>query len=160
MGAFVLGTKSRFKLQDLRENPRRAVERAIALTVVDFTVGETLRTKERQAQLVSVGASRTMESKHLTGEAVDLWAWVDGAVRWDWPLYYHIARAMREAAIELDMPITWGGAWDRDIRYLSEDLGWEVEQYVTRWRERNPDKKRNPLIDGPHFEARSIPVEA
>lgn len=40
---------------------------------VPFTVIEGLRTKARQAQLVKAGASKTSNSRHLTGHAVDLW---------------------------------------------------------------------------------------
>ena len=50
---------------------------------VPFIVVEGMRTRERQAQLVKSGASRTMDSRHLTGHAVDLAPTVDGEVRWD-----------------------------------------------------------------------------
>lgn len=42
-------------------------------SAIPFTVIEGLRTKERQAQLVKAGASKTSNSRHLTGHAVDLW---------------------------------------------------------------------------------------
>ena len=64
----------------------------------------------RQQQLFNSGASTTMNSRHLTGHAVDLGAWV-GAVRWDWPLYHRIAEAMKAAAAELGVSIIWGGDW-------------------------------------------------
>ena len=51
-----------------------------------------------------------MNSRHLTGHAVDVAAWVDG-VRWDWPLYDAIAVAVKQAAKELDVAIVWGGDW-------------------------------------------------
>jgi peptidoglycan L-alanyl-D-glutamate endopeptidase CwlK len=89
----------------------KVVERAIVLTTVDFTVLEGLRTLERQAQLVKSGASQTMNSRHLTGHAVDLGAWVTNQVRWDWPLYHKIAKAMKAAAQELEIAIEWGGDW-------------------------------------------------
>jgi len=74
-------------------------------------VTEGLRTRERQAQLVAKGASQTMNSKHLTGHAVDLAATVDGEVRWDWPLYPKLATAMKRAAAEQGIEVTWGGDW-------------------------------------------------
>ncbi|WP_235869856.1 M15 family metallopeptidase [Veronia nyctiphanis] len=52
-----------------------------------------------------------MNSRHLTGHAVDLGAWVCGEVRWDWPLHYRIADAVKAASIELGIPIEWGGDW-------------------------------------------------
>jgi len=78
---------------------------------LDFIVTEGLRTKERQAALLKAGASRTMNSKHLTGRAVDLAAVVDGEVRWDWPLYHKLAKTMKDAANALGVQIVWGGDW-------------------------------------------------
>jgi peptidoglycan L-alanyl-D-glutamate endopeptidase CwlK len=52
-----------------------------------------------------------MNSRHLNGCAVDLGAWFAGTVRWDWPLYYKIAFAMKEAAKELNVDMEWGGDW-------------------------------------------------
>ena len=52
-----------------------------------------------------------MNSRHLTGHAVDLGALLEGKIRWDWPLYHEIAAAMKEAARELEVEIEWGGDW-------------------------------------------------
>jgi peptidoglycan L-alanyl-D-glutamate endopeptidase CwlK len=87
------------------------VRRAIQLTPVDFTVREGLRTIARQRQLVAKGASKTMNSRHLTGHAVDLAPLDDGQVSWDWPLYHKMAPAVKAAAEELGIDIDWGGDW-------------------------------------------------
>ena len=108
---FKLGKRSQERLVGVHPDLVRVVERAITLTTVDFTVLEGLRTSERQAQLVKAGASQTMNSRHLTGHAVDLGAWVGGQVRWDWPLYHKIAKAMKMAASDLEIAIEWGGDW-------------------------------------------------
>lgn len=76
-----------------------------------FIVTEGLRSKERQAQLVKAGASWTMNSKHLTGRAVDVAAKVAHQIRWDWPLYEDIAVAFKEAAWSMEIDIVWGGDW-------------------------------------------------
>jgi peptidoglycan L-alanyl-D-glutamate endopeptidase CwlK len=89
----------------------RVVERAIEITTVDFTVLEGLRLPERQKALVEAGASQTLNSRHITGHAVDLGAWVGDEVRWDWPLYHKIAAAMKEAAMQEGVSIVWGGDW-------------------------------------------------
>ena len=78
---------------------------------LSFIITEGVRTLARQKQLVAAGASRTMNSKHLTGRAVDLAATVAGRVRWDWSLYPVLASAMKEAAQELGVSIVWGGDW-------------------------------------------------
>lgn len=77
----------------------------------DFIVTDGVRTKERQVELVRSGASDTLNSRHLTGHAVDLAALVGTQVRWDWPLYHKLAEYMRAAAAELGTPIIWGGNW-------------------------------------------------
>ncbi len=78
---------------------------------MEFIVTEGVRTVTRQAELVKAGASRTMKSRHLTGHAVDLAPLIGGEVRWDWPPFYRIADAMKAAAKDLIVPITWGGEW-------------------------------------------------
>ena len=109
--AFVLGNRSIQRLDGVHQHLKLVVYEAIKLTPVDFTVLEGLRTKERQRILFDQGATTTMNSRHLTGHAVDLGAWVDGEVRWDWPLYHRIAEAMKTAAAVQRIPIEWGGDW-------------------------------------------------
>ena len=113
MSKFKLSLRSMEKMQGVHADLQRVVMRAIELTDVDFVVLEGLRSNERQAALVKAGASRTMDSRHITGHAVDLGAWVDKRVAWDWPLYHTIAVAMLYAAKELKVPIVWGGDWKR-----------------------------------------------
>jgi len=95
----------------------RVVERA--RLAAPFIIVEGLRTRERQAKLVAIGASRTMNSRHLTGHAIDLAYWLDdddgtpeaGEVRWDWPLAHRIAAAMKNAAAAEGVALVWGGDW-------------------------------------------------
>lgn len=110
---FKLGPTSILRLQQVHSDLVKVVERAIQLSEIDFTVLEGIRTKERQAELLKAGATTTMNSRHLTGHAVDLGALVGGKVRWDWPLYFKIADAMKAAAKELDIPLEWGGDWKK-----------------------------------------------
>lgn len=110
---FVLGNRSRANLQGVHPDLVRVVERAIKITKVDFTVIEGLRSPSRQAELVKAGASRTSNSRHLTGHAVDVAAYVGGEIRWDWPLYPQIAEAFKQAAKEEGVALVWGGDWPR-----------------------------------------------
>ena len=110
---FVLGRASLAKLAGVHPDLVRVVKRAIALTPVDFRVTEGLRSIERQRELVKAGASKTMNSRHLTGHAVDVVALVGGAVRWDWPLYDRIAKAFKAAAKAEGVPLEWGGDWPK-----------------------------------------------
>lgn len=108
---FKLGKKSLKRLEGLHPDLVAVVELAIKRTKVDFTVLEGMRTITRQYKLYDAGASRTLRSRHLTGHAVDLGAWVDGKVDWSWPLYDDIAKAMKESSLELDIGLEWGGDW-------------------------------------------------
>lgn len=124
--------------------------RALELTKQDFGVFEGLRSLERQRRLFTAGASRTMDSLHLRGRALDLVPYVDGRLQWQDPLCDKVAVAMRQASIELDVPITWGAVWDRLLSELDPaDLASEVLRYVARFRVAND---RSPLVDRPHFQ--------
>lgn len=108
---FKLSQRSLDRMKGVDERLVNVVKRAIEISEVDFIVTEGLRTKERQAELMKAGATRTMNSKHIVGKAVDLAAVVDGQVRWDWPLYSKLATAMKRAAEILNIKIEWGGDW-------------------------------------------------
>ena len=108
---FNFSQRSKSNLQGLHPDLVRVAKRAIQLTKVDFVVTEGLRTRERQAQLKAAGASRTLNSRHITGHALDVAALVGREVRWDWPLFARIADAFKAAAKEEGVPIVWGGDW-------------------------------------------------
>ena len=107
---FALSDKSIQKMDGVKDD-LRVVKRAIEISDTDFAVIEGLRTKERQAYLVKKGASKTMNSKHLTGDAVDIAPVIDGKISWDFEHYYPMAKAMAKAATELGVKVRWGGAW-------------------------------------------------
>ena len=105
---YQLGTKSRERLKGVHPDLVAVVERAIGLSSQDFSVGEGLRSVERQRELYNTGKSKTMNSRHLTGHAVDLFPY---PISWDWDYFYPIADAMKEAAKDLGVEIEWGGDW-------------------------------------------------
>lgn len=107
---FKLSARSLKALEGVHPDLVAVVRRALQISEIDFVVTEGLRTPARQKQLHAAGASQTLNSRHLTGHAVDLAAWV-GQVRWDWPLYPKLAKAMKAAAAELGVKIVWGGDW-------------------------------------------------
>lgn len=111
--SFRLSERSRTRLKGVHPALVEVIEAAILTTPVDFMVTEGLRTPARQASLVRAGASRTLNSRHITGHAVDVAAMVDGAIRWDWPLYPRIAGAIKAAAKAKGVALVWGGDWPR-----------------------------------------------
>lgn len=155
---FKLGLKSRFRLRGVHDDLVRVVERAVTLAEVDPTVLEGVRTPERQEKLFKAGASRTLKSRHLSGHAVDLGVLVDGKISWSWVLYLRLAPAMIMASRDLNVPLTWGGVWDRTTDQLDEhNLEGEIAAYTKRWHLANPFKgegmgPQGPLLDGPHWE--------
>lgn len=111
--SFRLSERSRARMRGVHPALVGVIEAAILTTPVDFRVTEGLRTPARQASLVRAGASRTLNSRHITGHAVDVAAMVDGAIRWDWPLYPRIAEAIKSAAKAKGVALVWGGDWPR-----------------------------------------------
>jgi len=109
--SFILSQKSLRRLEGVNPALVQVVKRAIQITPIDFIVVEGLRTKERQAYLVEKGASKTMNSRHLTGDAVDLAPIVDNKVSWDWKHFYPLAEAVKEAAKQVKVEVEWGGDW-------------------------------------------------
>ncbi|TEW87207.1 M15 family peptidase [Psychrobacter sp. 230] len=107
-----LSAKSLDRLKGLHPDLVKIVERAIEITDIDFSVGEGLRSITRQKELYQQGATMTMNSRHLTGHAVDLIALdEDGKVTWDWKYYQPLAAAMKQAAKDVCVSIEWGGDW-------------------------------------------------
>ena len=122
---FILGSRSLSRLEGVHPDLIAVVKLAIKKTEVDFTVLEGMRSVSRQRKLVRDGASTTMNSRHLTGHAVDIGALVSGKVRWDWPLYHRLAVAMKEAAMELKVDMDWGGDWKDFPDGPHYQLSWE-----------------------------------
>lgn len=111
---FELSQKSLNKLAGVHPDLVKVIKRAIEITPVDFTVIEGLRTKEQQAYYVKKGVSKTMRSRHLTGHAVDIAPIIDGKVSWNMKDYKPVVDAVKQAALELKIPMEHGYDWGWD----------------------------------------------
>jgi len=152
MSKYKLSKRSLSKLEGVNEPLVATVKRAIELTKVDFGVICGLRTEEEQRALVAKGASQTMRSRHLTGDAVDLMAYIDGRGCWELKMYDEIADAMKQAAQETGAKIRWGCAWHiDDIRNWH---GGTMEDAMNRYIDLRRAAKASVFLDGPHFELR------
>ena len=147
--AFKLSQRSLDRLEGVKPDLVNVVKRAIELTTVDFGVIEGVRTEERQKELVAKGASKTLKSKHLDGNAVDLMVYVDGRGCWELNLYDEVADAMRQAAIEEGVPVRWGCAWHIDN---IEDYDGTMEDAMNAYIDLRRSQGKRPFLDGPHFE--------
>lgn len=134
-----LNERSRKNLQGVHPDLVAVVEKARER--VDFLVTEGLRTKERQAFLVKSGKSQTQNSRHLYGLAVDLCD-CDGC--YDIPDMHEIAKAMKAAAIELEVPIRWGGDWKsfKDTPHFELDRARYPDNGANKPKVLKPDDKK------------------
>ena len=143
---YKLGTRSKQKLSGVHPDLIAVVTKAISISTVDFTVLEGIRSVIRQRELYKAGKSTTMNSRHITGHAIDLAPW---PISWDWDEFYPIADAMKEAAEDLDISIDWGGAW-----HLGSINGWDgsSEEAYNEYVSLRESQGRTPFGDGPHFQ--------
>lgn len=147
---FQLSTRSLTNLQGVDERLVRVVQRAIEITTVDFGVVEGVRSQERQIELYEKGASQIREGgKHVEGKAVDLMAYIGSRGSWELNLYDNIADAVKQAAIEANVAVRWGAAWNiDDIRLWRGTMEEAMNFYIDTRRKQN----KRPFIDAPHFE--------
>lgn len=149
MNQFKLSQRSLNNLEGVDSRLVDVVHYAIRVTRIDFGVIQGLRSLDEQRELVARGASQTMNSKHLTGKAVDLMAYIGSRGSWELNLYDDIADAMKLGALEVGVPVRWGGAWNvSDIREWDGTMQDAMDFYVDTRRSQG----RRPFIDGPHFE--------
>ena len=126
--------RSLTNLRGIHPELRRVMDRAMREAPFAFIVTEGLRTLARQQELVRIGASKTLNSRHLTGHAVDLVPYVDidkdGKVEveemYSWPLYYKLAPVIKAAADKEDVAIVWGGDWVK----FRDGPHWELDRRV------------------------------
>ena len=85
-------------LKGIHPDLRRVIDRALQQSPYDFIVIEGLRTMQRQRELVANGDSTTMNSRHLTGHAVDLLPVGPNGPAFAWPLYDRLGPAVKAAA--------------------------------------------------------------
>ena len=104
------GKRSRERMRGVDSRLINVMNELIKL--MDVTIIEGLRTKERQEELVAKGASETKFSKHIEGKALDLspypidWENRDGL--------YYMGGMIRGIAQQLGYDIRYGGDWDSD----------------------------------------------
>ena len=157
---YAFGAISKLELQGVHPDLVAVAQKAIAISSQDFAVHDGLRTLVEQEKLKAKGAAMTLNSMHLKqpdgyGHAMDLVPYINGKLRWEWGPIYLIASAVHEAASELDVPLKWGGVWDRlfnDLNGSSESLEDEVQNYVQR---RKAEGKK-AFIDGPHYQLATL----
>lgn len=118
-------------LSSVKPELQAVVRLAAANSTRRFRVFEGLRTLEIQKAYVARGVSKTLNSRHLTGDAVDLWPLGDydgdGSFETDHKdmvAFKEVVQAMVEAAKDLNFPLTSGGlAWGWDWYHFQRTWG-------------------------------------
>jgi peptidoglycan L-alanyl-D-glutamate endopeptidase CwlK len=129
------------KLKGVHPDLVAVVNRAAELYKGEFKVTEGLRTLARQKQLKANGKSKTLNSRHLTGHAVDVSPIVDGSISWDKRDYNELGRVFKQAARELKIPIEWGGDW-----------GWDFPHWQLPWKKYPKDTQIAEASDEPEYQ--------
>ena len=147
MSNWKFGGRSKRLLKDVDKNIQQLAKRALLLSEVDFGVICGMRTKSEQRLLVASGASKIMNSKHLTGDAMDILTYLGSRGSYDSRLYFKVAEAVKTASIELGIPVRWGGCW-KNIGVKGANLDEYVAEYVAR----KITQGKTPFLDFGHFE--------
>ena len=111
MGLRVFSERSVHNLTLVHPDLIKLAYKALQLSSVDFGVIEGVRTLERQRELVQEGKSQTLKSRHLSGHAIDVFAYPTPLGSWDFKYYQEIAMAFKTASQILNIPVEWGGDW-------------------------------------------------
>lgn len=119
---YALTSADERKLVGVNARLVRVVREVAARYPGRFSVIEGVRTKARQRALVAKGASRTMNSKHLIGRAVDVVPVIGGRVSWDWAHYHALVACAKAVSAELGIPLTFGYDWGWDAPH------WEMKE--------------------------------
>ena len=147
--AFTLSQRSLGRLDGVKNQLHSVVTTAIGLSNIDFGVTSGLRTQKEQEDLVARGASQSLKSKHLTGDAVDVVAYIGSRISWELNLYDDIADAFKEAAIKEGVSIRWGASW-----HIPQFDKWEgtAEEAMMEYIDLRRSLGKRPFIDAVHFE--------
>lgn len=114
---YKLSPSSKKRLEGVNPVLIDVLELALSLTKVDFGIPPSggKRTAEQQKALYDEDLSQLdgykNKSRHQSGNAVDVFAYVDGKASWDEDDLTHVATAILSAASKLKVPLIWGGHW-------------------------------------------------
>lgn len=108
---FKFSQRSETNLNGVNPDLVKVIRRALEITPVDFIVIEGLRTQARQKEMVATGKSQTMNSRHLTGHAVDI---IPVNTTWKTEEFHPLLKAVKQAADEQGLKLRFGINWKND----------------------------------------------
>lgn len=110
----------------------------IQLLGVDVIVTEGVRDGLRQQKLLAEGKSQTLNSRHLTGHALDIAVIKDGTATWDLEYYRQVADVVKDSAKAHGIDVEWGGDWSSLVDGTHFQLSWAAYPL-----QQNPKTPRN-----------------
>ena len=134
MRRYKWSARSLRNLEGIHPDLRRLADAVLARSTHDLTVldGGGLRTVQ-QAQQNAAAGTGVLNSRHLTGDAVDLVTLTDGKVDWtNLSAFRETAETIATVAAELGIPIVQGCDWDCD-GIMGEAGEWDWPHVQLPW---------------------------
>lgn len=114
------------RLKGVHPDLVKVMQASISDSPYDFGITEGFRSIERQRTLTAEGKSLTLNSRHLTGHAVDIAIFIDGKVTWDNKYYNEVAKHILAVAEKMGVSIVWGGTFRRLVDSVHFELNKKV----------------------------------
>lgn len=117
MNGFTFSQRSLDRMNGVHDDLVKVAHYALAISRVDFGIPEHggLRTEREQLELFRDGLSKAdgvkNKSRHQTGKALDVYAYVNGRASWEPEHLAMVAAAMLQAASKIGVSLEWGGLW-------------------------------------------------
>lgn len=114
---FQFSKRSLERMEGVDPRLKEIAKHAITISKIDFGIPQDggLRTAERQAELFADGKSKAdgvkNKSRHQSGMALDVYAYVDGKASWETEHLALVAAAMLQSASIFGYKLEWGGLW-------------------------------------------------
>lgn len=106
----------------IRENLVKVVDRALSYGIMDFSLTESVRSKEKQNEYYDEGKSEAkwpkgkhnVENEGDLAMAVDFCPYINNKPSWNKLHCCVLGGLLQAAAAELKIKVRWGGNWDMD----------------------------------------------
>lgn len=129
---FKFSLRSMENLKAIHPHLQIVAHKALEITPIDFGVISGLRTPEQQHALVNKGKSKTQNSRHLTGHAMDVAVFLGSEITWDVHYYKQLHEIIYLTAQGLNIPLEWGGDWHSFKDYGHYQLPWSLYPVETQ----------------------------
>lgn len=113
-----LPAASELKLKGVNYRLADFIRQLSLVSPVPFIVMEGLRTRQRQRELYNAGKSKTLNSLHIVGRAVDIAPEIHGRISWEWKHFTPIIEAAKAHAVASGIRLKFGYDWGWDAPHI------------------------------------------